>query len=73
MLLRCPQCTRQLEVPDNWGPRPFCSSRCKQADLHGWFTEAYVISTPIDADSLEDYVAAVEESGEQSPPRSRRN
>ncbi len=48
MLLRCPQCGRQLEVPADWGPRPFCSARCKQADLHGWLTEAYVLSTPVE-------------------------
>jgi endogenous inhibitor of DNA gyrase (YacG/DUF329 family) len=34
-------------APDNHGPRPFCSTRCKMIDLGNWLNEAYRISEPI--------------------------
>lgn len=38
-LVKCPNCRRQVEWdPDNpW--RPFCSERCKMADLGAWINE----------------------------------
>jgi hypothetical protein len=44
----CPLCKTVLEdAPDDYPPRPFCSKRCKLADLHNWLNEEYCISTPI--------------------------
>ena len=40
---------------------PFCSGRCKMADLDSWFTEDYKISRPIHPDDLEEEEAAGEE------------
>ena len=42
-MLRCPQCSKVMQVPDDYAPRPFCSTRCKLADLHNWFSEVYRI------------------------------
>jgi endogenous inhibitor of DNA gyrase (YacG/DUF329 family) len=43
----CPYCKRVIpDAPDDYGPRPFCSPRCKLADLHDWLNEAYRICSP---------------------------
>lgn len=39
---RCPSCDKPAERAGNpW--RPFCSERCKLADLGQWFAERYAI------------------------------
>lgn len=44
----CPRCKKVLEsVPSDFPPRPFCSARCKLADLDNWLSERYVVSSPI--------------------------
>jgi len=44
----CPGCKKVLEdVPADYPPRPFCSARCKLADLDGWLSERYSISEPL--------------------------
>lgn len=52
---RCPTCKRA--VPDhsaldaeNARFLPFCSQRCKLADLHGWFNDRYVVSDRLPLD-----------------------
>lgn len=48
MRIECPICKRVLEdVADDFPPRPFCSPRCKLADLHGWLNEEYRVSEPV--------------------------
>lgn len=39
----CPACRQPVEpgAANPW--RPFCSQRCKMADLGGWFAERYSI------------------------------
>ena len=42
MEIKCPKCGRQVRWEKNeW--RPFCSERCKMADLGAWVTESYRI------------------------------
>jgi endogenous inhibitor of DNA gyrase (YacG/DUF329 family) len=42
-------CKKLIEnAPDDFAPRPFCSPRCKLADLHQWLSESYRISSPLD-------------------------
>ncbi|MEN9578383.1 MAG: gyrase inhibitor YacG [Pseudomonadota bacterium] len=42
-------CKKQLEnAPDDFAPRPFCSPRCKLADLGNWLGETYRVSTPLE-------------------------
>jgi endogenous inhibitor of DNA gyrase (YacG/DUF329 family) len=35
------------DVPTDYPPRPFCSPRCKLADLDNWLSERYFTSQPI--------------------------
>ncbi len=47
---RCRYCSRPLDPADKlhatyW---PFCSARCRMAELGAWFDERYVISRPMD-------------------------
>ena len=44
MRIDCPICKKKLEnVADDFGPRPFCSTRCKMVDLGNWLNDAYRI------------------------------
>ncbi len=44
MRIDCPICKRVLAgAPDDHGPRPFCSTRCKMIDLGNWLSDAYRI------------------------------
>ncbi|NIA08964.1 MAG: DNA gyrase inhibitor YacG [Nitrospiraceae bacterium] len=54
---RCPWCGRPTCFEGN-PYRPFCSKRCKMADLDAWFRGEYRISNPIwpeDADYAEGH------------------
>ena len=47
---RCPQCGGPAAAgPDN-ASRPFCSERCKLADLGQWFAGRYAIPAEEDAE-----------------------
>ena len=54
MKTRCPGCRTLVEVPADARWRPFCSRRCKMADLGAWLDERYRFSRPLRADDLED-------------------
>jgi len=42
MLIKCPQCKKETAWEDN--PfRPFCSERCRTADLARWASGEYAI------------------------------
>jgi tRNA threonylcarbamoyladenosine biosynthesis protein TsaE len=43
----CPICKTALAAD---APRPFCSSRCRLADLERWFSGRYVVSRPLEPD-----------------------
>jgi endogenous inhibitor of DNA gyrase (YacG/DUF329 family) len=48
--IACPLCKRVLEnVPEDFPPRPFCSPRCKLADLGNWLGESYRISSEFES------------------------
>jgi uncharacterized protein len=59
--VRCPMCERRTTWREN-SQRPFCSERCRLADLDGWLTGRYVVpgdpeesaTPPIGLDSIED-------------------
>ena len=62
MRIVCPTCKTVIEdAPDDFGPRPFCSARCKLVDLGNWFNESYRISEPVDSPERDD-----EEASEQT-------
>jgi endogenous inhibitor of DNA gyrase (YacG/DUF329 family) len=51
MRIECPICHAVLtDVPADFPTRPFCSPRCKLADLHNWLTEEYRVSEPVPLD-----------------------
>jgi uncharacterized protein len=44
MRIDCPICKKTIDdAPQDFGPRPFCSTRCKMVDLGNWLNEAYRI------------------------------
>jgi len=54
MRIVCPLCKKQLDdVPEDYEPRPFCSMRCKLADLSNWLNESYTTSRPITEEDVE--------------------
>lgn len=53
MRLECPICKAVLpDVADDYPTRPFCSPRCKLADLHNWLSEEYKVSEPLPIEPL---------------------
>lgn len=53
MRIDCPICKKVLdEAPADFGPRPFCSARCKMVDLGNWLDGAYRI--PLGRESATD-------------------
>ena len=50
MAEECRYCHRRIDVKDPVHARyfPFCSERCKMAELGLWFQDKYVFSRPID-------------------------
>lgn len=64
---RCRYCDRRLDLADAEHKRfwPFCSERCKLAELGMWFTDRYAISRPVD-DVADD--AALKAAKKATPP-----
>ncbi|HEY6727572.1 MAG TPA: DNA gyrase inhibitor YacG [Polyangiaceae bacterium] len=54
MNLKCPMCGKAQVVPEDHGPRPFCSMRCKLADLNNWLNERYSIPVEEPAEGFVD-------------------
>ncbi len=53
--LACPICKTVVEdAPEDLPTRPFCSARCKLADLDNWLSDVYRISSPLGDGDLED-------------------
>jgi endogenous inhibitor of DNA gyrase (YacG/DUF329 family) len=51
---RCPTCARPFEPsPDRHAFRPFCSERCRAADLGTWLDGGYRISAPLSEEDLD--------------------
>ncbi len=47
-------CGKAQVVPEDHGPRPFCSMRCKLADLNNWLNERYSIPVEEPAEGFVD-------------------
>jgi len=66
--ITCPICGTQLhDVADDFPARPFCSFRCKRADLLNWLEGQYCVSEPLNADEVPE---AEESAADGSPRRS---
>lgn len=52
MKRKCPTCRRWFAPSDETQPfRPFCSARCRAADLGTWLDGGYRIASPITDDT----------------------
>jgi|GEM_PF-1223999 len=61
---KCPACGRM--APEDPAASPFCSKRCKQADLGMWFLEEYRVPvTNPDPSELEALEHALEQAQTQ--------
>jgi endogenous inhibitor of DNA gyrase (YacG/DUF329 family) len=47
---RCPTCNRPVAGAPDAPPFPFCSPRCKLADLGNWLDARYVVKSPMPFD-----------------------
>ncbi len=45
-IVNCPTCAAQVEWSPQSSFRPFCSERCKMADLGAWANEKFRIPDP---------------------------
>ena len=61
--MKCPICRRPVEFDVT--TMPFCSERCKDADLGNWAEEKYRIPAPLDEDGIQKLLD--EESGGEGP------
>lgn len=53
MKLNCPMCKNQLDVPEDFETRPFCSPRCKKLDLANWLEGKYRLPRELNPEELE--------------------
>jgi uncharacterized protein len=61
-VLRCPTCKRPVADADNTrSPLPFCSARCKLADLGSWLSGQYVVSEALPFDESGALLSAEDE------------
>ena len=60
--MRCPICRKVVQSDGEF--IPFCSDRCRIIDLGNWASEKYVISTPVDPQTLEDLPDQQEDDSE---------
>ena len=50
---KCPTCGRVVEVTPPDSHRPFCSERCRMADLGKWLDGGYRIGAPVSEEDLD--------------------
>jgi uncharacterized protein len=63
----CPTCKRPILAESAQAAyRPFCSQRCRMADLGSWFNGSYRISRPLAEEDLDEGVPP-EGRGSRSP------
>lgn len=65
--LTCPICDQELppEIDGDAALFPFCSLRCKQVDLHRWFSGEYAITEPLTPDQVFEHLSKRELPPEQ--------
>jgi len=59
MRFTCPSCHKTLEgTRVEYPTLPFCSPRCRSADLGKWLDESYRISAPVTEEDLDEGLPA---------------
>ncbi len=66
--VRCPMCGRRATWREN-PHRPFCSARCRLADLEGWLAGRYVVAG--DAEASAETASDADLSDQQPAPELR--
>jgi len=66
----CRYCGRTLRAadPDNARLWPFCSERCKMAELGMWFQDRYVLSRPV-GEVADDAGSSTDAAATKKPPK----
>ena len=54
----CPTCKRPAVFSPANAWRPFCSERCRSADLGAWASEQFRVAAPASADEPDDRATA---------------
>ena len=65
MRRKCPSCGRVAEVPSPDAYRPFCSERCRSADLSKWLDGSYRIGAPVSEEDLDQGLVPDDTDGER--------
>jgi uncharacterized protein len=69
MTFDCPTCKRRCEGTFSDFPTlPFCSPRCRAADLGSWLNESYRIGSPLSEEDLDAGLQAEGAEGGATPP-----
>jgi endogenous inhibitor of DNA gyrase (YacG/DUF329 family) len=64
---KCPSCGRVIEATPLDPFRPFCSERCRMADLGKWLDGAYRISAPVTEEDLDQGLLPDNTDGDPKP------
>ncbi len=59
MMVKCPQCGKEVEFTGNEF-RPFCSERCKLLDFGAWADEKYTL--PVEGEMSEEDLDRIEKA-----------
>lgn len=83
--MQCPKCRRMFDS-ERSDAMPFCSKRCRMADLYGWFTEGYsvpvdilgaleenAVDRPEEAEDVEEPDFESDSRSSSNPPKDRKN
>jgi endogenous inhibitor of DNA gyrase (YacG/DUF329 family) len=66
----CPSCRKALEGTRAEHPHlPFCSPRCKTADLGNWLNGTYRISSPVSEEDLDEGLPTAGHAAPTDPDR----
>jgi endogenous inhibitor of DNA gyrase (YacG/DUF329 family) len=60
----CPTCGRAVEVKPPDSHRPFCSERCRLADLGKWLDGGFRITAPVSEEDLDQGDVSDDTDGE---------
>ena len=66
MARKCPTCRRAIEEKETATPfSPFCSERCRLADLGTWLDGAYRIGAPVTEEDLDQGIPTEGDEGDK--------
>jgi endogenous inhibitor of DNA gyrase (YacG/DUF329 family) len=67
---KCPTCRRKLtDDAASSAYRPFCSERCRLADLGSWLDGAYRIGSPVSEEDLDQGLGGQGDGADDADPK----